>query len=590
MTANYWPRGRLSRRTLLRSSGAGGLGLAAAALVGCGGEDEPTNGGGGGGGGGGGTAVSTATPGAKPDDKPRGGRINMSFLLWTEAPIPGFNLHTGVDFFKLTLNQVMGLDERDVSLRPELVESFEQVDPTTLILHVRKGVKFHNKPPANGREFDAEDVVMSFETGAGLHDEEANLARYSRRAIYDRVASYDVVDTHTVQVNFTEPDHSFIKGQADILLYAVAKEQWDHGWSDYTQIAGTGPFILESIQGEHQKAKYVANPDYWEQDEAGNPLPYLDGFDQENIADRSTLLGAFIAGQQDCYFTPTLAERESIRRTKPDAVYEKYKASQFYCMFMNATQVDAFKDDRVRRAFNLALDRKALNDAWYGTEEGDWGFTGPLVAYHPEAFTSDEVSQWPGHNPATKEADIEEAKKLMSASGFEGGFAFEFPQSAAAGRSYEYAIRVKDQVERLWPGIQISIPILDAGTVSKMSREGTTPAGFGGEQSEVAAARELYRYYHPGGVRNNRTGYDNPDVATKIEELFAEFDTEAQTGKFREIQELIEADAPILGLALASDATFTNNKVQNYAGRTGPGLSVSYHAVAQLAKHIWLEG
>ena len=41
-----------------------------------------------------------------------------------------------------------------------LAESWEQPEPGTLIFHIRKGVRFHNKPPANGREMTAEDVAF----------------------------------------------------------------------------------------------------------------------------------------------------------------------------------------------------------------------------------------------------------------------------------------------------------------------------------------------------------------------------------------------------------------------------------------------
>ena len=39
-----------------------------------------------------------------------------------------------------------------------LAESWEEPDATTIILHIRQGVHWHNKPPVNGREMDAYDV------------------------------------------------------------------------------------------------------------------------------------------------------------------------------------------------------------------------------------------------------------------------------------------------------------------------------------------------------------------------------------------------------------------------------------------------
>jgi len=43
----------------------------------------------------------------------------------------------------------------------QLAESYEWIDPDTIIFHIRKGVHFHDKPPVNGREMDAHDVEYS---------------------------------------------------------------------------------------------------------------------------------------------------------------------------------------------------------------------------------------------------------------------------------------------------------------------------------------------------------------------------------------------------------------------------------------------
>src|SRR5437667_5014483 len=43
-------------------------------------------------------------------------------------------------------------------IRKSLAESWEMVDPSTWVFHLRTGVKFHNVPPVNGREMVAEDV------------------------------------------------------------------------------------------------------------------------------------------------------------------------------------------------------------------------------------------------------------------------------------------------------------------------------------------------------------------------------------------------------------------------------------------------
>ena len=42
-----------------------------------------------------------------------------------------------------------------------LAESWEMPDDNTMVFHIRQGVHFHNKPPTNGRELVADDIVFS---------------------------------------------------------------------------------------------------------------------------------------------------------------------------------------------------------------------------------------------------------------------------------------------------------------------------------------------------------------------------------------------------------------------------------------------
>jgi peptide/nickel transport system substrate-binding protein len=48
-------------------------------------------------------------------------------------------------------------------VEPDLAERWEAPDDTPYVFHLRKGVKWHNKPPLNGRELVAEDVKFSYD-------------------------------------------------------------------------------------------------------------------------------------------------------------------------------------------------------------------------------------------------------------------------------------------------------------------------------------------------------------------------------------------------------------------------------------------
>jgi ABC-type transport system substrate-binding protein len=60
-------------------------------------------------------------------------------------------------------------------LEPDLAERWEDLDDTTYVFHLRQGVKWHHKPPLNGRELVAEDVKFTYDR---FMTEKANANRY----------------------------------------------------------------------------------------------------------------------------------------------------------------------------------------------------------------------------------------------------------------------------------------------------------------------------------------------------------------------------------------------------------------------------
>ena len=77
-----------------------------------------------------------------------------------------FKTNTTLSFVYSTLVRYkVGADVRPgtFTMEPHLAERWEQPDDTTYIFHLRQGVKWHNKPPLNGRELVAEDVKFTYD-------------------------------------------------------------------------------------------------------------------------------------------------------------------------------------------------------------------------------------------------------------------------------------------------------------------------------------------------------------------------------------------------------------------------------------------
>src|SRR5262245_42190186 len=87
--------------------------------------------------------------------------------------------------------------QRTPVIRKTLVTDWQMQSPSAWIFKLRQGVRFHNRPPVNGRELVAEDVKYSYEL---LKDK----AQYSTRAAL--VKTITVRDKYTLRLELAMPD------------------------------------------------------------------------------------------------------------------------------------------------------------------------------------------------------------------------------------------------------------------------------------------------------------------------------------------------------------------------------------------------
>ncbi|HZP26383.1 MAG TPA: ABC transporter substrate-binding protein [Dehalococcoidia bacterium] len=173
--ARFWDK-RMSRRRMLGGVMVAGGGLAAAALVGC--SSDST------------TSTTTATEG-KPVT---GGSLTRT----AQFEIQGGQLDphtiptTWTQDYKLWYQSLLIQDPLTLDLNGQLAERWEVVSPTEYVFHLRRGVMWHNKPPVNGRELVANDVVFSMERIR------TNNPRFISRSALVSVDQITAVDPYTV--------------------------------------------------------------------------------------------------------------------------------------------------------------------------------------------------------------------------------------------------------------------------------------------------------------------------------------------------------------------------------------------------------
>src|SRR5262245_47265885 len=144
-------------------------------------------------------AVLVASRGASGQQPRPGGVIRIA-----EREAPGLDPHLSISFLthsyvSLVYSQLVrfpnGPEQKsptDFAILPDLAEKWTtSKDGTVYTFFLRKGVKFHNKPPVNGREVTAEDVKYSLERF---------MAKSGFATRFEPVTAIEAVDRHTVRI------------------------------------------------------------------------------------------------------------------------------------------------------------------------------------------------------------------------------------------------------------------------------------------------------------------------------------------------------------------------------------------------------
>jgi peptide/nickel transport system substrate-binding protein len=458
----------LTRRSLLRNTGIGTLGIAGAALLGCGGDGDGTTGQTGG-------AASKAGPitaatgvetlplqAPVAQGRPRRGG---TYIQSATSTLVQHDPHTalGGAIYHVIGEKGLEPDPVTMAIRPHVLTTWEVADPqgTTLTFNVHPDLYIHNMPPWNGRQFDAQDVAWNMERLAGLYAERLNIPKvaFQRATMVGNLVKAEAVDKLTVKVTLSRPNSSFFNGLMDTRVPFAPREMDDIGWNDPLKMAGIGPFqVTEWVKD--QKMSYKKYDRYFRSGE-----PSFDEFRYQIVPDRSSTLAAFLSGQIHFFSGVVPTEIDIINKAKPDALLYTWIDSNWNHLRPNTT-FGPFKDFRVRKAISLAIDYAAINDGYFGS---GWGYQASVHPGFPEGWKPQKVRSLPGFNPETKTQDRAEANKLLAAAGYPNGKGLDFEMMYAGGLSGSYlsenAERFQSQMPAVFPESKVTIkPTADFAT------------------------------------------------------------------------------------------------------------------------------
>ena len=482
--------------------------------------------------------VATALAPAAGQTPRRGGVLNV---MQAEDLPAGFSIHETATimglwpvmpcYSNLVLFDPLKPRETPETIIPELAEKWSWQDGyRNLVFFLRKGVKWHDGAP-----FTAADVKYTFDVVREARDAPVKLRINARKEWYGNVEAIEAPEPHTVIFRLKRPQPSLLSmlasGYSPIMPAHVPLATLRN------TCVGTGPFRLkEYVRG--QRIEWVRNETYFVKDR-----PYLDGLHYPIITERGTRQAALQAGRLDVSMPTEMTKvmADSLKQAAPTIVITETPASGSDNVILNHKR-PPFDNVMVRRAVNLALDRKAWAQVRHGVASsamparpvGLWGLSAP------------ELAKLPGYRDVAR--DRADARRLLAEAGFGPGKPL---RTELATRSWalqaDLAVFVQDQLRQV--GIETTLKQMESAVwyPALARRDYTLGANLTavGIDDPDALLNEQYRC----GSTRNSTDYCSPEVDRLIDVQSQELDPKKRLALVLDIQRRLEEDVakPMLG-------------------------------------------
>ena len=356
---------------------------------------------------------------ARAQTPKRGGTFR---LVLQSDPVTGFDPHQTISFVTMVplsfaysrlvkVKAGPSVKPMTYPIEPDLAESWTQPDDKTYVFKLKKGVRWHPKPPVNGRELTADDVKYTYERFLTIKGN-------GNRPVLEYVDRIDVLDKYTVKFTLKEPNAWFLDLLASTSTWIVAKECVEK-FGDLRKaesVVGTGPWMLERWE-PNVKLVYVRNPHYFVPG-----LPYADGVEASIDPDPSSRLAAWLAGKVD--FGPEY--QQVVRRLDLGMAQQRKPGLQTaeYAWFTSGLvgfKIDKppFNDVRVRRALSRATSLAEIFES-NAFSQGHW-VPNPAVPA-ASAEWSIPIDQLGPEGRKLYEPSTADAKRLLAEAGYPNGF------------------------------------------------------------------------------------------------------------------------------------------------------------------------
>ena len=471
----------------------------------------------------------------------------------------------------LLYNGLVSLND-SLEIVPAIARSWEiSEDGTIYTFHLRQDVQFHNtdyfkfqKP----RYVTAEDFVYSF--NRIVDSKVASPGAW----IFQKVAedetgkhAFSALNDSTLQIRLTQFYPPFLGILAMKYCSVVPREVVEHFGEDFRKYpVGTGPFQMKMWE-EGVKLVLRKNPNYFERDEMGSRLPYLDGVAISFIVDKQSVFMEFMKGSLDfmsgveaCYKDALLTpdgELQPKYKGKINMQTSPYLNTEYIGFMLN----DEGKDNpllikEVRQAMNYGFDRHKM--IRYMRNNIGYPATSGFVPRGMPSFDENRVKGY-DYNP-------EKALELLAKAGYPNGEGLKPIPISVSATYLDLCQYIQHELGKI--GIPITIDVQQAAQQRQMMRSYRLPAFRGSWICDYPDGENYLALFYSKNLQpngSNYTHYVNPKYDKIFEKSQTIIDESVRNDYYTRLDSILMEDAPVMLLYYDKVVRFTRANVSGFA-------------------------
>ena len=411
-------------------------------------------------------------------------------------------------------------------------------DPNVWVFKLRQGVTFHD-----GAEFNAEDVVFSFER--------AKQPNSDMKELINSITEVRAIDDFTIEMVTDGPNPILPSNLTNLYIMdkgwteannTVNVQDFEGGEITYatTNVNGTGPYVLTSREPD-VKTVMTRNENYWGIDQFPMEVSEIIYTPIQNAATR---VAAMLSGEVNFLQDMPVQDLERVNAAEGRVVK---KAPQnrviFFGMNQGADDLEAdnvdganpLADVRVRKAMSMAINRDAIQQVVMRGQSEPAGMIAPPF-----------VNGWTAEMDAESSTDLDTAKTLMAEAGYADGFSIRLdcPNDRYINDEAicQAAVGMLGQI-----GITVNLDAIPKAQHFPKITDGNTDFYMLGWGVPTYDSEYVFNFLVHGRESDigtwNGTGFDNDDLDAKIKSLASNTDLEARNADIADIWRVVQDEA-----------------------------------------------